>query len=72
MTWDNEDSNPLKPTVPLKGRGAASHVTGRFASTAAVGVDDGWGSVYEDQPRSVSFLRTNTNGGSNLLRRRAL
>ena len=37
-----------KPTSPLKGRGAASRVTGRFATTATVGEDDGWGSVYED------------------------
>ena len=50
MTWDSEESNALRPTAPLKGRGAASYVTGRFASTAAVGVDDGWGSIYEDPP----------------------
>ena len=43
MTWDSDEPNALKPTAPLKGRGAASYVTGRFASTAAVGVDDGWG-----------------------------
>jgi DNA repair photolyase len=49
VTWDSEEPNALKPTAPLKGRGAASYVTGRFASTAAVGVDDGWGSVYGDQ-----------------------
>ena len=36
------------PTAPLKGRGAASRVAGRFAVTEAVGSDDGWGSVYED------------------------
>lgn len=34
MTWDCEESNALRPTAPLKGRGAASYVTGRFASTA--------------------------------------
>ena len=43
MTWDSEESNALRPTAPLKVRGAASYVTGRYASTAAVGVDDGWG-----------------------------
>ena len=37
-----------KPTAPVKGRGAASRVAGRFAVTEAVGSDDGWGSVYED------------------------
>lgn len=37
-----------KAQAPIKGRGAASHVTGRFAVTRAVGADDGWGSVYED------------------------
>lgn len=50
MTWDSEESNAVRPTAPLKGRGAASYVTGRFATTAAVGVDDGWASVYEDPP----------------------
>ena len=37
-----------KAQAPIKGRGAASHVTGRYAVTRAVGDDDGWGSVYED------------------------
>ena len=37
-----------KAQAPIKGRGAASHVTGRYAVTRAEGVDDGWGSVYED------------------------
>ena len=37
-----------KPTAPIKGRGAASRVAGRFEQTVAVGEDDGWGSVYED------------------------
>ena len=37
-----------KAQAPIKGRGAASHVTGRYAVTRAVGADDGWGSVYED------------------------
>lgn len=50
MTWDSEESDALAPTAPIKGRGAASYVMGRFASTSAIGMDDGWGSVYEDQP----------------------
>ncbi|MDQ3288069.1 MAG: PA0069 family radical SAM protein [Pseudomonadota bacterium] len=37
-----------KARSPLKGRGAASNVDGRFATTQTVGADDGWGSVYED------------------------
>jgi DNA repair photolyase len=37
-----------KAQAPIKGRGAASRVRGRFAVTEAVGTDDGWGSVYED------------------------
>ena len=37
-----------KPTAPIKGRGAASRIAGRFEQTVAVGEDDGWGSVYED------------------------
>ena len=37
-----------KAQAPIKGRGAASHVAGRYAVTRAVGADDGWGSVYED------------------------
>ena len=54
MTWDSEESNAQRPTAPLKGRGAASYVTGRFASTASVGVDDGWASVYERRPPAFS------------------
>ncbi|KLD72224.1 DNA repair photolyase [Xanthomonas pisi DSM 18956] len=43
-----------KAQVPIKGRGAASRVPSRFDTTATVGVDDGWESVYqgmEDEPR---------------------
>ena len=36
------------PTSPIKGRGAASRVASRFDATTVEGVDDGWGSVYED------------------------
>src|SRR3954466_9462579 len=35
-----------KPLAPIKGRGAASRVAGRFEKTVARGEDDGWGSVY--------------------------
>jgi DNA repair photolyase len=37
-----------KAQVPIKGRGAASYAPGRYAVTVAQGVDDGWGSVYDD------------------------
>lgn len=37
-----------KPQAPIKGRGAASRVAGRFLVTTSTGTDDGWGSVYED------------------------
>jgi DNA repair photolyase len=48
-----------KAQVPIKGRGAASNVTGRFATTAVQGADDGWGSVYEalaDTPRPQTVV----------------
>ncbi len=34
------------PQAPVKGRGAASRVAGRFEKSVATGEDDGWGSVY--------------------------
>ena len=34
--------------APIKGRGAASRVAGRFEKRIARGEDDGWGSVYAD------------------------
>ena len=37
-----------KALAPVKGRGAASRVTGRYATTEAIGIDDGWDSVYAD------------------------
>ena len=36
-----------KAYAPLKGRGAASRVAGRFEKRETRGEDDGWGSVYE-------------------------
>lgn len=36
-----------KALAPLKGRGAASRVAGRFETRELRGEDDGWGSVYE-------------------------
>ena len=46
-----EDARPpaaRRPLAPIKGRGAASYVSGRFEKTVAHGEDDGWGSVYDD------------------------
>lgn len=37
-----------KPLQPVKGRGAASRVAGRYEKSSAIGSDDGWGSVYQD------------------------
>ena len=37
-----------KPTAPIKGRGAASRIPGRFEKQIRSGEDDGWGSVYAD------------------------
>jgi DNA repair photolyase len=36
-----------KATKAIRGRGAASYVTGRFEKTVRRGEDDGWGSVYD-------------------------
>jgi DNA repair photolyase len=50
-----------KPTKPIKGRGAASRVAGRFERAQTTGEDDGWGSVYEDlgdnAPRPETTVR---------------
>lgn len=48
MPDDLSMQDARKPLAPIKGRGAASYVPGRFAVTTAQGTDDGWGSVYED------------------------
>lgn len=42
------EQDARKAQVPLKGRGAASRVPSRFDTTATVGVDDGWESVYQE------------------------
>ena len=55
-----------KAQAPIKGRGAASYVTGRFEKTVARGEDDGWGSVYADafdddgEPRAPALATTVT------------
>ena len=42
----NEHDDARKAQAPIKGRGAASYVSGRFEKRIAHGEDDGWGSVY--------------------------
>ncbi|QSX79160.1 PA0069 family radical SAM protein [Agrilutibacter solisilvae] len=49
-----------KPQAPIKGRGAASRVAGRYEVTTTHGEDDGWGSVYEDLADAPRPLTTVT------------
>lgn len=44
----DEATHNLVRSGPIKGRGAASYVRGRFEKTVAEAEDDGWGSVYAD------------------------
>ena len=48
MSRDEPGEDARKVERPIKGRGAASHVPGRFEKCMLRGEDDGWGSVYED------------------------
>jgi DNA repair photolyase len=48
MSRDDTPEDARKVDLPIKGRGAASRVAGRFEKRALRGEDDGWGSVYED------------------------
>ncbi len=57
---DPGTADARKAQSPVKGRGAASHVPGRYAATVAQGIDDGWGSVYDDlaqTPRPQTEVR---------------
>ncbi len=49
----DEATHNLVRTGPIKGRGAASYVRGRFEKTVAEAEDDGWGSVYADDEDST-------------------
>ena len=44
----SRDEDARHATVPIRGRGAASRVAGRFERRELRGEDDGWGSVYAD------------------------
>lgn len=48
----DEATHNLVHGGPIKGRGAASYVRGRFEKTVAEAEDDGWGSVYADDEDS--------------------
>src|SRR5262245_6365654 len=48
-----------KATSPIKGRGSASRVAGRFEKTVRHGEDDGWGSVYDTAPDGGDALPVN-------------
>jgi len=41
--------NTRKPQAPIKGRGSASFVAGRFEKIINIGEDDGWGSAYDNE-----------------------
>ena len=53
-----------KAQAPIKGRGAASRPPGRFEKRIAIGIDDGWGSVYDgsldDAPDVLTRARPET------------
>lgn len=53
-----------KPQAPLKGRGAASQVAGRFEKSTTVGEDDGWGSVYDEEPIRLTTTVTEESARS--------
>ncbi|WP_246109240.1 PA0069 family radical SAM protein [Vulcaniibacterium gelatinicum] len=42
--------DPRTPQAPIKGRGAAGNVRGRYEKTVRTGVDDGWGSAWDAAP----------------------
>ncbi|GAA4789005.1 PA0069 family radical SAM protein [Lysobacter hankyongensis] len=56
----DEATHNLVRNGPIKGRGAASYVRGRFEKTVAEAEDDGWGSVYADDKESDE----NATGGA--------
>ena len=47
---------PAAPSVPVKGRGAASNRTGRFERFAYIPEDDGWNSSDEEAPKLETIL----------------
>jgi DNA repair photolyase len=59
MSRDEVPEDARRVERPVKGRGAASRVAGRFEKREFRGEDDGWGSVYdgmEDAPRPATTV----------------
>jgi DNA repair photolyase len=54
----DEATHNLLRDGPMKGRGAASFVRGRFEKTVAEAEDDGWGSVYAGDEDGVEAATT--------------
>ena len=55
----SRDEDARQATAPIRGRGAASRVAGRFERRELRGEDDGWGSVYadlEDVPKPATTV----------------
>lgn len=52
----DDATHNLLHSGPMKGRGAASYVRGRFEKTVAEAEDDGWGSVYAGDEDSADPL----------------
>jgi DNA repair photolyase len=48
LSREAQPEDARKAQAPIKGRGAASHVAGRFEKRQLRGEDDGWGSAYAD------------------------
>ncbi|MDN5503587.1 MAG: hypothetical protein L0H10_07165 [Comamonas sp.] len=44
---------PVRPIQPIKGRGAASQITHRFARELRQGFDDGWGKSEQEEGSEV-------------------
>ena len=57
MSRDGTPEDARKAEAPIKGRGAASRVAGRFEARALRGEDDGWGSVYEDLAEAAKVVK---------------
>lgn len=58
MKREQNTEDAHRPKAPIKGRGSASYIHGRYAVTEVHGVDDGWGSIYEDQEAGPLRPRT--------------
>lgn len=68
-----KDASPAddarRAMVPLKGRGAASRVAGRFERRELRGEDDGWGSVYDDGEAGAPRIRVSIERARSIISR---